>query len=152
MSESETSSNVHLEDKTFIKDGTNGVCKSASLQEPKKCEKYMAAGVSEQWAREKAYEKPCGRLKAYFSTPTRNSWKQPYNWKRMILIRITNKRFVLKTNLSNGPFIYVSILYYKTLLKMVEMGHSPRYWSSKRRLNARSCSSTLEIEVCCRKL
>ena len=26
-------------------------------------------------------KEPCGRLKATLLTPTRNSWKQPYNWR-----------------------------------------------------------------------
>ena len=52
----------------------------------KKYEKYVGAGMAEQRAREKPLKEPCGRLKAIFSTPTRNSWKQSYSLNTIVLI------------------------------------------------------------------
>ena len=86
-SESETSSNVDLEDNDIYQRWYE---RSMQVSEPartEKYEKYVGAGMSEQQAREKAYERTLWATKSNFLTPTRNSWKQPYNWRRMILIR-----------------------------------------------------------------
>ena len=85
-SESETSSDVDLEDNEIYQRWYE---RSMQVSEParnEKYEKYVGAGMAEQQAR-KPLKEPCGRLKATLSTPTRNSLKQPYSWKTMVLIR-----------------------------------------------------------------
>ena len=49
-----------------IKDGTNGVCRSANLQEPISMKKYVDEGIAKQRAREKAFERTLWATKSNF--------------------------------------------------------------------------------------
>ena len=66
-SESETSSNVDLEDNDIYQRWyERSICKSANRQEPKKYEKYVGTDMSEQQARDKAYERTLWGTKSNF--------------------------------------------------------------------------------------
>ena len=85
-SKSETSPNVDLED-----NGNYQRCYERRIQvsEPgrtNKYETYVGAGMAEQRAREKAYERTLWATRSNF-LDTWNSWKPTYSWKTMVHIR-----------------------------------------------------------------